>query len=134
MAPARDSACETTTTDKDSSMWQHQDAPHGRFRPRTLLLAAGLLLALNAWGGPARAQDDPVEDLQAALAIRLEDLTTQTETVTRFRRETLQKKINRLRTIGQLRRALALEEWKPLDTAERKQVADRFIKAVQRVI
>jgi HEAT repeat protein len=99
--------------------------------PRLGFLALGLLLLA---GTVALAQDDPVDELQSALAIRLEDLTNPTEAVVNFRREYLQKKINNLHTIGQLRRALALEDWKPMDTGMRKLVAERFTNAIQRVI
>ncbi len=120
-------------------MWQHQDALRCKPGPRLLMLAAGLLVGLCACIGPACAQDDPVEDLQAALAAwSLLDQQNQTDAVLSFRKETLQKKIDRLKTLSQLRRALALEEWKipsvPVDIAMRKEVADRFVNEVQRAI
>jgi HEAT repeat protein len=102
--------------------------------PRALLLGAGLLASLFASPQLSYAQDDPVDDLQQALAIRLEDLTNPTDSVLTFRRENLKKKISRLHTLGQLRRALALEEWKPIDVGTRKEVADRFINGIQKVI
>lgn len=120
-------------------MRQHHDARPYVPAPRLCFLAVGLLLGFCAWVGQACAQGDgidPVEDLQAALqAIRLEELTTPTDAVLNFRKETLQKKIARLKKVGDLRRALALEDWKtPIDNAARKEVADKIVERVQFVI
>jgi HEAT repeat protein len=115
-------------------MWQHHGSLQCLSGSRLLLLTLGLLLGLSAWPSPAQAQIDPVDDLQQALNLSLPDQTNLTDTIINFRRETLQKKIAKLKDIGQLRRALALEEWKPIDTAMRKEVADKFIQKVQRVI
>lgn len=116
-------------------MWQHRDSLQRRSGPRMFILATGVLAALTACAGFVSAQEDPVEDLQQALAsIRLEDLTAPNETVINFRRDTLKRKIRNLRNLGELRRALALEEWKPIDVGMRKEVADIFTKEVDRLI
>jgi HEAT repeat protein len=130
--------------DKDSPM--RRDSTRPVLPSRKVFLAFGLVTLAVAWPQFARAQDakvaphetaapiDPVEDLQQALAIRLEDLTDPKETVLNFRRDTLKRKIARLRRIGDLRRALALEDWKPMDTPQRKEVADLFTERVNRII
>jgi hypothetical protein len=130
--------------DKDSPM--RRDSTRPVLPSRMVFLAFGLVTLAVAWPQFARAQDakvaphetaapiDPVEDLQQALAIRLEDLTDPKETVLNFRRDTLKRKIARLRRIGDLRRALALEDWKPMDTPQRKEVADLFTERVNRII
>jgi HEAT repeat protein len=83
---------------------------------------------------------DPLEDLKQALT--LEDVTNPTEAMLAFRRDNLQKKIDALTTIGQLRRALALDEWRddparqpndklrPIDTLMRGLVGKRLTEAL----
>src|SRR5947208_3515357 len=79
-----------------------------------LLLGGVLVLACLAC--PVEAQErkeqaiDPVEELRQAL--RLEDVRLPNEQIIEFRRKNLADKIGGLKTIGDLRRALALDEWK----------------------
>ncbi len=86
-----------------------------------------------------------MDDLRQALPLRLEELGNPTPAILDYRRTTLQKKVEQLRTISELRRALALEEWKEnpqvisnklreIDADMRRQVAARLTKAIQDVI
>ncbi len=83
-----------------------------RFVRRRGLAAAALLLALAAGlTGPARAQrlpPDPVEALRRAL--RRDRDVTSTEAL-RDRERTLQERAEAVRSLGDLGRALLLEEW-----------------------
>src|ERR1700738_1767519 len=71
-----------------------------------------LLLAMSFGMEPVGARADAVDDLRQALPLRLEELGNPTPAILDYRRTTLQKKVDQLRTISELRRALALEEWK----------------------
>jgi hypothetical protein len=96
-----------------------------------LILAAGCLVL----AAPAAAAD-PVEDLRQALP--LDDVSGPTEAMLQFRRANLQKKIEALKEIGQLRRALVLDNWRDdaargadfgirrIDADMRREVAKRF--------
>src|SRR5262249_44213949 len=67
--------------------------------------------ALGLWlfgAGPICA--DSIDDLRQALA--LDDVNNPTDAVLKFRKENLGKKIAALNTIGEMRRALALNEWR----------------------
>jgi HEAT repeat protein len=102
-----------------------------------------LLSALAGWlalsGGVSSAQD-PVEELREALVIRQADRSG-SPTVLSFRRETLQKRIDALRTISDLRRALV--EWREdvdvvgkirdLDEEMRAKVGRRLKEALEKV-
>ena len=89
-------------------------------------------------GQGAPPTPDPVEELRAALPLRLDDIANPTPRVLEFRLTTLQKKIDALKTVSDLRRALALDEWKEdagsilkkefgdIDTAMRKEVGRRL--------
>jgi HEAT repeat protein len=83
-----------------------------------------------------------VEELRAALPI--DDVASPSEAMLQFRRDNLQKKVDVLKTIGQLRRALALDEWRddptrgvvnekigPIDTDLRTQVGKRLTGKLQ---
>jgi HEAT repeat protein len=96
---------------------------------------------------PGRAYADAVDDLKQALQINAQaDLTNPTKMVLDFRRDTLQKRIDKLRTTSELRRALLLEEWKDtsdlvaspelreLDIEMRRQVGTQLTKALQRIV
>ena len=121
-------------------MWQK--------RNHRLLPFTGLALALFlAFASPVVAQvSDPVEDLRLTLPMRLEDIANPTPFVLQFRQEMLQKKVDALRTIPQLRRALALDEWKEdptrvtneklrlIDSSMRKQVGERLTKGIREVV
>lgn len=111
-------------------------------RPLTTCARRGALVtavfALLACAAPARAAD-PVEELRNALPIQLgEDRNPE---ALRHREETLQKRITALRTLSELRRALALTEWKDtagpaskvrdIDRRMRGLVAARFQKGVE---
>src|SRR5437870_2706449 len=75
-----------------------------------------LAVALVLGGVPAAADSppppgaDPVEDLKRALQFRLEDLRNPNALT--FREENVRKRIGALKTIGDLRRALLLTDWK----------------------
>ncbi len=87
--------------------------------------------------GPPPAQPDPVEELRQALDARLPDQPTQEQK--QFRKANLEKLVQKLHQIGQLRQALALQEWKDqdrdlgptIDGPVRKELADRLARAVR---
>jgi HEAT repeat protein len=102
---------------------------------------AAVLLSLLVTASPARA--DPVEDLRQALgAFELGQEFNQT--ALNYREETLKKYVAALKTLGDLRRALALTEWKDgpgspvnvqrIDHRARAEVADRFAKGTQAIV
>jgi len=109
-----------------------------RLSIRTFLLGLALCLA----AAEARAQD-PVEDLRRTLAIGgpIEDSAPE---ALDFRRNKIQEAADRMKTIGQLRRALILDEWKVdpdrvvnegvrvVDTEMRKMIGLRFIAALEK--
>src|SRR5437763_8642991 len=72
----------------------------------TVTLLGVLALSAGAWAA------DPVDELQKALAVRPKESLNPSEQFYRFREETLRKRIADLKTLGQLRRALALKDWK----------------------
>jgi HEAT repeat protein len=84
---------------------------------------------------------DPVEELNQALP--LDDVTNPTEAMLQFRRANLKKKVDALKTIGELRRALALDEWRDdptrvvddrirrIDAELRPQVGERLTKLLE---
>ena len=62
---------------------------------------------------PVLAAGDPVEELRRAISVRREDTTGKTlDLIAKYRQATLQELIDKLRTIGDLRRALTLREWR----------------------
>jgi HEAT repeat protein len=85
---------------------------------------------------------DAVDDLKQALSLD-DNVQNPTEVMLSFRYGNLEKKINALTTIGQLRRALALDEWRddpvrsnptdkvrPIDEKIRAEVGKRLIEAL----
>jgi HEAT repeat protein len=91
-----------------------------------------------------RARADAVDDLRQALPLRLLEQVKLSPAFLENRREILEAKVKNLKTIGELRRALALEEWKDnpggqvineelraIDADMRKLVAQRLTKAIQ---
>src|SRR5262245_7974110 len=84
-------------------------------------LAGVLVLA-----GALSAAPDPVEELRQVL--RSEAATAEQ------REKALKGLIDRLRGMGDLRRALMLSEWKETDAAARAQIAQRFVKQVEDVV
>jgi HEAT repeat protein len=115
-------------------------------RQRAALLAGIVVVLVCSPGEPATAAPgDPVEDLRRAFTLRLEDASRPTKEVLSFREKTLQARIDNLKTLGDLRRALALQGWKADDTSAhadirkldrrlRGVVADRFTKRVQHIV
>jgi len=97
-------------------------------------------LVLAVLAAPAAAAD-PVEDLRQALP--LDDVSSPTEAMLQFRRANLQKKIETLKEIGQLRRALVLDNWRDdaargadfgirrIDADMRREVAKRFLAMLE---
>src|SRR5262245_65858605 len=67
--------------------------------------AFGLLL-----GGTSPTHADAIDDLRQALA--LDDVNNPTDAILNFRKENLAKRIATLRTVGEMRRALALNDWR----------------------
>jgi HEAT repeat protein len=102
-------------------------------------------LALLAGAAPAaRAQaasSDPVEELRQALLV---PPGPEKGDLLRYREESLQRRIDALKTLGDLRRALMLTEWKDgagasgrlqaIDQAKRALVGERFQKGVHAVV
>ena len=103
-----------------------------------LLAALAVALACPAMASADRFPADPVEELRQAL--RPDQPIHPFKEVLDFRRKNLQNKIDALGTVGDLGRALLLQEWRDeesdreaaaIDRAVRTQVADRFEKAVR---
>jgi HEAT repeat protein len=111
---------------------------------------AGLLCGLTRRGLAAvaivvllaAAGNDPVEELRQALP--QDDVNNPTEAMLQYRRDNLQRKIDALKTVGELRRALALDEWRDdpltrpadkniqaIDAEKRRQVAERLTKMLK---
>jgi HEAT repeat protein len=99
------------------------------------------LLAVLAGVGRA-APADPVEDLKQIL--RSEDMRPVPPQILAHRKEALNKIIERLQTPGELRRALAITEWKDdpltkdpallqIEMAARNEIGARFKAALERV-
>lgn len=119
----------------------------GRRTQRLALAAAALALLLAS---TVHAQPpvwvDPVEDLRNALPIRLEELNNPPDIVIQFRRDNLAKKVANLKNIGELRRALALDEWKidaqrisndrvrKIDLEMRQRVGERLVSAIRAAV
>src|SRR5262245_44576118 len=85
-------------------------------------ICAGLAIALAALtltGLTTAAPPDPVEDLRQALPMRPEDMRKATPAILDYRDKTLKKLAAQLRTVSELRRALALSEWKEQPTQDR---------------
>lgn len=100
-----------------------------------LVLAGGVLAA-------DRFPPDPVQDLRDALKVPVRDpMKNQAELD--FRMKNVGKRIDALKTLGDLRRALPLQEWRDEDREEaiakvdrdlRARVVDRFVKGIQAVM
>ena len=73
---------------------------------------------------------DPVDDLKQALP--LDDVQNPTDAMLKARQDNLQKKIDALATIGQLRRALALDDWR--DDPARSQGTPKEIRAIDNLM
>jgi HEAT repeat protein len=99
-----------------------------RHRAGAVALAAGLLVLL--WGGAAPAQSrrgfapDPVEELHRAL---LQDREAGTPAALAYREKNLAKYADRIRTLGDLGRALMLREWGLQSLDFRVQDVDRKV-------
>jgi len=97
-----------------------------------------LLLAGAGTFGSSLARADAVDDLRQTLQSRLKELRKPNQTILEHRRALLQKQADNLRTMGDLRRALALKEWKgsapEIEAEIRHQIGSRLIKAYQDVI
>lgn len=115
-----------------------------RLAPRGRLV---LVMALSMFGGTGSARadrfpPDPVEALKNALAVPIRDPERNKAELT-AREKTLTELIAHLKTIGDMRRALTLLEWKDEDTeaaigeVDRKArdgLADRLVNALKRVL
>jgi HEAT repeat protein len=125
-------------------------------RTPTLAATAAFLLVLTGTAVPARAQssNDPIYELQRALQVHNEESADPEILV--MREKTLQKIIQKLRTVSELRRALTLSGWRDIvgyrqgieetrpqafksrtdrqaeiDRAARKEIGDLLAKRVQ---
>lgn len=114
-----------------------------RWLSRVGLIVAALTCHL-ASDNVARASDDPVEDLRRTLSVGgpIEDSTAE---ALEFRKSKIQESVDRMRTIGQLRRALVLDEWKvdpnrvvsdgirAVDLEMRRMVGDRLKASLEKM-
>ncbi len=109
-------------------------------RVGTIGLGLGLAVALFGGAGfvHAQARPDPVEELRKALRNPVLD-TNRPEELTERRRE-LTRRIEALHGAGELRRALALQDWQDtevdqrvaeIDRTARRNVAERLARLVQ---
>ncbi len=121
----------------------------GRSYAAPFLLMGALVLVMAGPGQPL-ARADAVDDLKLALALPAGlDQGVPSQDFLDYRRATLQKSIDKLHGIGELRRALSLDEWKEapnsalnkqafkiadIDFAMRKQVGERFAAKIREVI
>ncbi|MCI0638871.1 MAG: HEAT repeat domain-containing protein [Gemmataceae bacterium] len=118
------------------------------FARRWLPSLFGLFLAsflCSQGAAPVRAAD-PVEELRKALPVKRWHLDKPSPQVVAARRQELTKLIENLANIGDLRRALGLQDWKrsaeqltpevfrEMDVELRKQIGDRLVKGLRRVI
>src|SRR5207244_3656332 len=97
-----------------------------------LTTVAAALFFLPARPATAVPPADPVEELRQALPFQIGD--EKNEAALDYRRDTLEKRVNALKTLSDLRRALSLTEWKDMlgsparirqiDSAARKKVGD----------
>ncbi|HEX3314978.1 MAG TPA: HEAT repeat domain-containing protein [Gemmataceae bacterium] len=109
---------------------------------RTLIGLAGLAILLLASAPVVRA-DDPVDNLRIILGDRSQGDAAGIERLD-FRRAKVKEAIDQMKTIGQLRRALVLDEWKvdpkrvispelrDLDNEMRSIVGNRLTKALKK--
>jgi hypothetical protein len=105
------------------------------------IAVAVLTLAFASALAPTARAADPVDELRQILPMPLDEQQKPSGEVIEFRRATLQKKVDELKTIGELRRALGLEEWegnqgankelRELDAGMRRQIGTRLAKAFQ---
>lgn len=100
-----------------------------------LTLAAGLMAA-------DRMPGDPVQDLREALRVPVPDPMKNLPAL-EYRQKNVGKRIDALKNLGDLRRALVLQEWRDedredaiakVDQALRAQVVERFVKGVHAVV
>jgi HEAT repeat protein len=111
-------------------------------RARGSHLVATLVFAALAFVLVAAQGYDPVEELRQTLP--RDDVPNPTDAMKQFRRDTLGQRINELKTISELRRALALTEWRDdplrpavdpdvrrIDAEMRRQVALRLTKKLE---
>ncbi len=115
-------------------------------RAAVLRIAFALVLAVVAFGKredttAAPLPPDPVAEFRQALTQEKE--TVVDKEALRFRRENLTRKAQALQSLGDMSRALLLQEWKVEGSAEaiadidrevRDTIADRFIKGLQEVM
>lgn len=100
-----------------------------------------LALAMSAFASPARAHD-PVEELRRVIAAG--GPTEDSPEALEFRRSKIRELAEQMKTIGQLRRALVLDEWKVdpdrvvnegvrvVDTEMRKMIGERLKAALEK--
>src|SRR5439155_22912204 len=112
---------------------------HSRYVPLGLTSLSLTGLALLC-GISVAAPPDPVDDLKQLLRSAVREAT---RPILEHREQSLKKILERLQTAGELRRALALTEWKDdltkdvallnLEIAARKEIGTRFKAMLERV-
>jgi HEAT repeat protein len=114
----------------------------GNHRLNHTIIAATAVLALMIAGLAQATPVDPVESLRQALRLAVRDSSKNPEELT-FRRANLQKKLDGIKTIGEMRRALILQEWRDedrddkvveIDRPLRVELAKRFETALNRAL
>ena len=122
-----------------------------RIHPAMRLGATALMISAVLAMQPARAHADSVKDLSVALQADQKELDFDAKSpitdsrLIEYRRVNLQKKVDNLRTIADLWRALALKDWRDLsfnvspkvrilDSNARRQVGARLAKAIEDIV
>ena len=103
----------------------------------------GILMAAILFAGVALCADDPVEDLRQTLAKGSDDNVPE---AVDYRRTKTREVLLRIKTIGQMRRALVLDEWKTdpgrvinpqikaVDIEMRSQLGERMVRAMKAAV
>ena len=97
-------------------------------RAWVLLVALAAALACPAMTSAGRFPADPVEELRQAL--RLEHVPNYNKDMLEFRKKNLENKVKELRTVGDLGRALLLQDWRDTDLAEEVRTVDREVRTL----
>src|SRR5207248_134172 len=93
----------------------------------TYFSAVAALAGLLYLGSPLRGADDPIEDLRRDLRVRVFDPGRNPEALG-ARRQALTKDIARLRGVGDMRKAVMLNEWLDQDQELAIATIDRTLR------